>query len=100
MGVPVVTLSGSTVTSRLSASVLTALGMPEWIARSDDEYVRIALNAASDLHALARLRGEMRQKMAASPVGDTQRYTRHVEATYRSIWKQWCVGKRLTTSTK
>lgn len=90
MGVPVVTLVGATVTSRLSASILSALGMQEWVAQNDDEYVRIAVSAAADLHRLAQLRLELRSRMAASPVGDAEAYTRRVEQTYRELWRRWC----------
>ena len=98
MGVPVVTLSGSTVASRLSASILTALGMQDWIARSDEEYVRIAVQAARDLPGLARLRGELRPRLAASMVGDVQRYTRSVEAAFRAMWRRWCAQTTRTSS--
>jgi predicted O-linked N-acetylglucosamine transferase (SPINDLY family) len=90
MGVPVVTLRGSTIPSRITSSLLTALGMTEWVAHSDEEYVRIAVDAARDLPRLARLRDELRPKIAASPLGDTQRYTREVESTFRSMWQRWC----------
>ena len=90
MGVPVVTLAGASLASRLSASILTALGMQEWIARSDDEYVRIAVQAAADLPALERLRLALRGRMAASAVGDVAAYARRVEQTYRALWRRWC----------
>jgi predicted O-linked N-acetylglucosamine transferase (SPINDLY family) len=92
MGVPVVTLRGSTVASRITSSYLTTLGMTEWIAGSDEEYVRIALKAARATRALARLRAQLRPTMAASPLGDTLRYTRQTEQTYRSLWKRWCAS--------
>ncbi|MBF8288910.1 MAG: Tetratricopeptide TPR 1 repeat-containing protein, partial [Candidatus Rokubacteria bacterium] len=90
MGVPVVTLAGSTVTSRLSASILTALEMQDWIAHSDDEYVRIAVEAARDLPRLARTREQLRSRAAGSIFRDVQRYTREVERAYRSMWRRWC----------
>jgi predicted O-linked N-acetylglucosamine transferase (SPINDLY family) len=90
MGVPVVTLPGQTLTSRASASMLTALEMQDWFARSDADYARIALKAAGNLPRLAGLRQRLRAQMAGSVVGDTQRYTAAVEKAYRSMWLRWC----------
>src|SRR5262249_15509146 len=93
MGVPVVTLQGKTVASRITASVLKELRMPEWIANSDEEYVRIAVVAARDLHALAQVRAGLRSRMANSAFGDPRRYTREVESALRGFWRRWCAGK-------
>ena len=90
MGVPVVTLLGSTIASRLSASILTRLDMHDWIACSDDEYVLKAAGRAADLPRLARIREGLRPRLAGSAVGDVRGYTRSVEATYRSLWRRWC----------
>lgn len=98
MGVPIVTLSGSTLPSRLSASMLTAVQMRDWIAHSDDDYVRIAVEAARDLPRLASLRQELRPRLAASVFGDAQRYTREAEQAYRSIWRSWCARRLNATS--
>lgn len=90
MGVPVVALAGATIASRITPSILTVLQMPEWIARSEEDYVRIAIEAARDLTRLARLRGELRTRLAASALGDVQGYTREAEAAFRSMWRRWC----------
>lgn len=91
MGVPVVTLSGSTIPGRLGASMLAATGMQDWIARSEDDYVRIAVEAARDLPRLARMRSELRRRIAESAFGDPERYAQSVEAAYRSMWRRWCL---------
>ncbi|MBI3375957.1 MAG: tetratricopeptide repeat protein [Betaproteobacteria bacterium] len=92
MGVPVVARMGDTVPGRVSASILTVLGMPEWIARSDEEYVRIALETARDIPRLARTREGLRSRIAESAMGDVERYTRAVEGGYRTMWRRWCAG--------
>ncbi|OGA04620.1 MAG: hypothetical protein A3I00_04715 [Betaproteobacteria bacterium RIFCSPLOWO2_02_FULL_64_12] len=94
MGVPVVTLVGSTTPSRLTASILTALGKQDWIARSDDEYVGKALDMAGDLPRLAHIRKELRTCMAGSILGDVPAYTRAVESSYRTLWRRWCERPR------
>lgn len=90
MGVPVVTLQGATPTSRPSASILTVLNARDWIAQTDADYVRIAVDAARDLPRLARTREQLRSRLAESIVGDVRTYTRAVETAYRSMWRRWC----------
>ena len=92
MGVPVVTLPGNTPVSRMSAAMLAAAGMSDWIARDEDDYVRIALDFSEEPALLARIRQEMRQHLAATAVFDGRRYARSVESAYRNAWRRWCRG--------
>ncbi len=90
MGVPVVTLQGSTVASRISASILTGAQMEAWVAHSAEEYAEIALRMTRDAPRLAQLRQNLRERMTKSAVGDLARYTAAVEQAYRSMWRRWC----------
>jgi len=90
MGVPVVTLAGKTHFTRMVGSVLSALGLPELIAGSEEEYVEIAVKLAGDLPRLAHLRATLRERMRNSPVTDAPRFARNVEAAYRQMWRAWC----------
>jgi len=89
-GVPVVTLSGTTYVSRFGGSGLSTLGLQDWIARTPEEYVRLAVEKAGDLAGLARLRRELRSRMAASPLLDFEQFTRNLEGEYRRMWRAWC----------
>lgn len=88
MGVPVVTLSGRTHASRMGASILGAAGLESWITGSQDEYVRIAAELASDADTLARQRAELRQRLKASPLMDAPRFASELEAAYTAIWRE------------
>ena len=90
MGVPVVTLSGKTASSRAGLSLLTNLGLPELIASSPDHYVRIAASLASDLPHLQSLRATMRQRMVNSPLMNAPQFTRNLEQALRRMWQSWC----------
>ena len=90
MGVPVVTLAGDSYVARMSASILTQVGLPELIAQSGEEYVACAVRWAGDLATLQRLRGDLRDFMCASPLCDGGEYTRVLEASYREMWRRWC----------
>lgn len=90
MGVPVLTLAGSGHAARVSASVLTAAGLPEWIAATPEEFVAKA--GAADAAGLSRLRRSLREKVKASPLCDTAAHARGVEAAYRAIWRAATTG--------
>jgi len=90
MGVPVVTLVGQTVVGRAGLSQLTNLDLPEFIARTPEQYVQIATDLANDLPRLAQLRRTLRDRMQASPLMDAPRFARNIEAAYRQMWRTWC----------
>ena len=90
MGLPVVALAGQTHVSRVSASLLTHLGRPEWIAHSEDEYIEQCAGLAADLPRLAEIRAGQRERMRLSPLCDAARFTAHLETAYREMWQKRC----------
>jgi len=96
MGVPVVTLTGNTATSRGGASLLNAIGLGELVADTADEYLEIASALAQDRPRLGALRMGMRDRMAASPLMDAERFTSNLEKAYRAMWVSWCDGKKVS----
>jgi predicted O-linked N-acetylglucosamine transferase (SPINDLY family) len=93
MGVPVVSLAGDAPVSRAGLSQLTNLGLPELVAHSEEDYVRIAAELADDFPRLAQLRATLRHRMENSVLMDAPRFARNVEAAYRSMWQTWCAGQ-------
>ena len=89
MGVPVVTYCGSRSVSRSAASILSVVGLADWIAYSPEEYVRLALKRALDVARLRSLRSSLRDSMRKSPLMDEPRFVRDLEAAYRSMWREW-----------
>ena len=92
MGVPVVTLAGSTAVSRGGASVLSSVGHRELIASSIEQYIAIATSLASNLAQLQQLRAGLRQQMRSSPLMDHAGFARDVENIYREMWRSRCAG--------
>jgi predicted O-linked N-acetylglucosamine transferase (SPINDLY family) len=86
MGVPMVTLAGAAHVSRVGVSLLTQIGMTDWIASTRADYVRIAVENALP-EKLNRLRGEIRGRLLASELGDPVRFTARLEDAYRQIWR-------------
>jgi predicted O-linked N-acetylglucosamine transferase (SPINDLY family) len=87
MGVPVITLSGKTAIGRVGRSILSNVGLAELIAKTPEEYVRVAVELANNLDRLKQLRGELRQRMLASPLKDPKQLTRDIEAFFRDAWR-------------
>jgi protein O-GlcNAc transferase len=90
MGVPVVTLTGPAVLQRAGACIASNLGLPELLARSEEEFVEKASVLAGDLPRLSELRRGLRARLEASPLGDLPRFVRNVEAAYRTAWRRFC----------
>jgi len=88
MGVPTLTLEGDTLLARQGASLLTAAGMSDWIARDPDAYVHRAQALVSDLPALAKLRAGLRAQLELSPLFDAQRFSRNLEAALWAMWRR------------
>jgi predicted O-linked N-acetylglucosamine transferase (SPINDLY family) len=90
MGVPVVTLRGDRHCARVGASLLSQVGLTDWIAGSVDDYIEIALALAANPAKLDALRRSLRQRVAASSLCDGSGFARKMENAYRTIWKSWC----------
>jgi len=94
MGVPVVSLAGRSHVSRVGVSLLGNVGLPELIAQTPEQYVRIAAELAVDLPRLAELRRTLRGRMGSSPLMDAPRFAGNIEAAYRQMWRIWCESGR------
>ena len=87
-GLPVLTCLGSTFTSRVAASLLNAVGLPELIANSLAEYEATAMELARDRDRLAALRAKLMRNRLSFPLFDTESFTRHLEAAYQTMWQR------------
>jgi predicted O-linked N-acetylglucosamine transferase (SPINDLY family) len=85
VGVPVLTCAGKGFASRVAASALTAVGLPELITNSLEEYERKALQLAREPERLQKLRQKLAQQRMRSALFDTAAYCRHLEIAYRTM---------------
>jgi protein O-GlcNAc transferase len=90
MGTPVITVPGTRSWSRSAASILTTLGLQDWIAVSPEDYVRLAVQYARNPSTIAGLRRSLRSRMLESPLMDKRRFARDMEEAYRTMWQSWC----------
>jgi predicted O-linked N-acetylglucosamine transferase (SPINDLY family) len=90
-GVPLLTCAGDSFASRVATSLLRTAGLPELIARSPSEYEERARELALDPARLGQLRRTIAQR--ATPLYDTERYTRNLEAAYQTIYDRLQSGE-------
>ena len=86
MGVPVLTMQGDRFLSRTAASIAQNVGLADWIATSEDDYVAKAVSFAGDLPKLAALRAGLREQVRVSPLFDAPRFAKHFE---EALWGMW-----------
>ncbi|MBI5437898.1 MAG: tetratricopeptide repeat protein [Nitrosomonadales bacterium] len=89
MGVPVLTLSSRPPVGRIGTSLMINLGLPEWVAGSEEEYIAKACAFAQNPQALTELRSGMRERMKNSPLMDGAGFARGVEEAYREMFEKW-----------
>ncbi|WP_245471252.1 tetratricopeptide repeat protein [Bradyrhizobium genosp. SA-3] len=89
-GVPVVAKLGNGASSRAGGAIVAAVGLNDWVAEDDEGYAAIACKYAAQPAHLAKLRAELPARIAASPAGNVEIYTRRVEAGYRQFWHDYC----------
>ena len=85
MGVPVVTLCGTSHGARFGESLLINANLPELVAKDPADYVQIARTLASSSETLCALRMNLRAILAHAPLTDARTYVRDVEAAYAEI---------------
>lgn len=90
MGVPVISLSGRTAMGRGGKTILSSLGLEEFVAQTPEQYLQIAVSLAGDLERLSALRSSLRERIERSPLRDATSLIRAIESGYREMWRNWC----------
>lgn len=90
MGVPVLTLKGDRFIARVGESFNRNLGLDDWIAQDADDYVQRAARLCRDTETLKRLRRSLRERGAASPLGNPVWFANQLESALRGMWRRYC----------
>lgn len=90
MGVPVISLRGTTHASRYGATILEHAGLPELVAENGAEYVKKALRVARSLPILRKFHANLRQVLRSSRLMDGSAYMKDMEDLYRGLWRTYC----------
>jgi protein O-GlcNAc transferase len=91
-GLPVLTCAGRAFSSRVAASLLSSLELPELIAPSLEEYAARALHLAATPGELLALRAKLALNRSAKPVFATERYCRALEAAFEGMLERHLAG--------
>ena len=86
MGVPVLTLSGTTLLSRQGQGLLQSVGLRNWIATDLDEYVAQAIVHCKDFSKLEALRQRLRQQQIEFPIYDSKSFAKNLENALKKMW--------------
>lgn len=92
MGVPVATIAGDRSISRSGASLLSTLGLSDWIADSHEGLIELLKRQLASPEQLAMLRASLPQRMRDSPLMDGVTFTRELEGIFRDAWRRKCAA--------
>jgi predicted O-linked N-acetylglucosamine transferase (SPINDLY family) len=95
MGVPLISLSGRTAVGRGGCSILSHVGLAEFVAQTPEQYIEIATTLASDLPRLQQIRAGLRDRMRQSPLMDAPKYALDIEAAFKEMWREWLAAGTL-----
>jgi protein O-GlcNAc transferase len=87
-GLPVLTCIGEAFAGRVAASLLNAVGLPELVTATAGDYEALALTLATEPSRLADIRTTLARNRLTYPLFDTARFSRHIEAAYRTMWER------------
>ncbi len=93
VGLPVISCKGNSFPGRVASSLLNALGMPELVTGSLEQYAQLALALAQDPERLAALKVKLKENKARFPLFDTERYCRHLESAFTTMHETYQQGK-------
>ncbi|WP_255568844.1 tetratricopeptide repeat protein [Comamonas sp. NLF-1-9] len=92
MGVPLVSMEGSSSPARISTEALTYLGRSQWLAKTRDEYLALAIGFAADIEQLNALRLSLRDEVERSPLMRDDIVCPHWADALRTMWLRWQAG--------
>ena len=81
-GLPVLTCLGQAFAGRMAGSLLHAIGLPELVTQSLDEYEAVALKLANEPSRLPLYKERLEQSRLTAPLFDTDRFRHHIEQAY------------------
>lgn len=96
-GLPVLTKVGKGFPARVGASLLSAVGLPELVAKSEQDYEQIAIDLATNPTRMAALRGKLADNLGKYPLFDSELFTRNIEQAYLIAYERFVEGKTPST---
>src|ERR1700678_4535860 len=91
-GLPVLTCVGESFAARVAASLLNAVGLPELITATQEQYEAMAVTLAGNAIRLAELKEKLSRNRLTTPLFDTVRFTKHLEDAYTQMYQRYQAG--------
>ena len=88
MGLPVMTHIGNSFTSRVAASLLNAVNLPELITTTPEEYKSLAIQLALHPEKLKTIKNKLIHNLPTAPLYDTPLYARNLESAYLTMYER------------
>jgi protein O-GlcNAc transferase len=88
-GLPVLTRTGETFASRVAASLLRAIDLPELVTTTEKTYEKLALELAFDAERCQKVRKRLQRNRTTSPLFDLPSFTKHLEAAYSAMYERY-----------
>lgn len=96
-GLPVLTRPGDSFAGRVASSLLGAVGLPDLIVASLEDYERVAIALARDRARLRALRAQLAVNRLSMPLFRTEAFTRHLERAFEQMWARHLTGQPPTS---
>jgi predicted O-linked N-acetylglucosamine transferase (SPINDLY family) len=90
MGVPTLCLEGASLTSRGALGIMKHVGLDDFIASDEDDFVRRGLLLASNIERLSEVRRSLRNNLNDSLLAQPHLIAESLEQSFHRMWKQWC----------
>jgi predicted O-linked N-acetylglucosamine transferase (SPINDLY family) len=87
-GLPVLTCMGESFASRVAASLLFAIGLPELVAETTNEYEELAIELATNPAKLKAIKDKLASNRLTTPLFNTALFTKHIEAAYTEMYER------------
>jgi predicted O-linked N-acetylglucosamine transferase (SPINDLY family) len=88
-GLPVLTCMGESFASRVAASLLNAIELPELITRTQEQYEATAIELATTPEKLKSIKEKLERNKLTTALFDTPRFTKNIEAAYKQIYERY-----------
>jgi len=95
MGLPVLTLIGESFASRVAASLLHAVNLPELITFSEDQYIDYAIKIASSPSSLQKIKTKLSANLSSSSLFDSKLFTKNLEDSFHQMYEDHKNGLNL-----
>ena len=91
LGVPIISRTGNSHVSRTTASILNGVGLNDWVANTDNQFIQLCEEKSSDLFSLNHCRQNLRTRMQHESIGNSAIFIVEYEKLIQTVWRETCL---------